>query len=357
MHIPTEAIGSIPRPAYLIEAYSKFHNREISAVELDTLAKQATIETIHKLEAIGCEIITDGEQRKFNSFAGYCLHCAENISPDGIRIDFSDGHYRTLPTLNAGPFRYQYTADQFLAFAQANSKALVKQAVISPSLISLIYPIQGLPDYSRTQFIQDLLQQHTAEIRKCLDLSAHKVQIDFTEARLSLKLDPSGELLQNMVDLINSALSAFTDEERHRIGIHTCPGSDNDASHSADVDYKYLLPTLFTINVGNFYIAMAGEKDPISALRLIQSCLRPGIRVFIGVIDPISPEIESPELVCERVLQAAKYIPVDQLGICDDCGFAPFADDVSTSREVVFSKIKSRLIGVRLAEEKLAELG
>ncbi len=222
--------------------------------------------------------------------------------------------------------------------------------------MSLLYPANGLEGYSRTQFTRDVLEQHTREIQRCLNLGAEKVQIDFTEARLSLKIDPSGELLQNMVDLINSVLDTFTDEERSRIGVHTCPGSDLDSAHSADIDYKYLLPKLFTIRAGNFYIAMAGEADPTSALRLIRTCLRPGLRVYIGVINPVDPEIETPELVCERVLEAAKYIPLLQLGICDDCGFSPFADDESTSREVAFSKIKSRILGGKLAEVKLAEL-
>ncbi|MDF2181864.1 hypothetical protein [Neptuniibacter sp. CAU 1671] len=356
IRLPSENIGSIPRPKYLIEAYNAFNAGNLSAAQLDELAKQASRETIKSLEDLGAEIVTDGEQQKFNSFAGYCTHCAPNIAPDGLRIDFSDGHFRHLPRLTSGPFKYQYTADQFLEYTLQHTASKVKQAVISPSLVSLLYPANGLEGYSRMQFTRDVLEQHTREIQRCLNLGADKVQIDFTEARLSLKIDPSGELLQNMVDLINSVLDTFTDEERSRIGVHTCPGSDLDSAHSADIDYKYLLPKLFTIRAGNFYIAMAGEADPTPALRLIRTCLRPGLRVYIGVINPVDPEIETPELVCERVLEAAKYIPLLQLGICDDCGFSPFADDESTSREVAFGKIKSRILGGKLAEVKLAEL-
>src|SRR6516164_399181 len=79
-----------------------------------------------------------------------------------------------------------------------------------------------------------------------------KVQIDFTEARLSIKLDPSGGLLRQFIDLNNQVLSRFTPEERRRIGIHTCPGGDQDATHSADVDYAQLMPDLFKLNAGNF---------------------------------------------------------------------------------------------------------
>jgi 5-methyltetrahydropteroyltriglutamate--homocysteine methyltransferase len=54
--------------------------------------------------------------------------------------------------------------------------------------------------------------------------------------------------------------------------------------------------------------------------------------------------------VRDRVLEASKYIPMDQLGTTDDCGFAPFSDDTSTSRETAFAKIRARILGTRLAE-------
>jgi len=351
--IPTEHIGSIPRSFELIEAYKKFLNGEIDKQDLETLAMKATVETIRKMEKTGSPCVGDGEQRKFNGFASYCLHGATNTAPDGTEITFSDGHRRFLPRLTAGPFRYQMTADAFLAEAMNHTTLPVKQSIVSPSLLSLLYPKTPIKNYSRNQFIEDLIGEYTAELEHCLDLGAHKVQIDFTEGRLSLKLDPSGELLQGMVNLINSGLDRLSIEQRQRIGVHTCPGSDRDATHSADVDYKDLLPTLFQANVGNFYIAMASEPEPEKALSLIKTLLRPGLRVFIGVVDPIDPQVETPEQIRDRVLQAANYIPVEHLGTTDDCGFSPFVDDDSTSREIAFAKIKARVLGTRMAEKIL----
>ncbi len=353
MTIPTENIGSIPRPQKLVDAYLRFKRGQLDRASLEEIALEATRETIQRLEETGSPCVSDGEQSKFDGFASYCLHGATNLAPDGVEIVFSDGHSRFLPRLTRGPFRYQQGADRFLEISRKLAQVPVKQAVISPSVISLLYPQGGIENYSRGQFIKDILSEHAAEIERCLSLGAHKVQIDFTEGRLSLKLDPSGELLQGMVDLINQGLSGFTDVQRQRLGVHTCPGSDRDATHSADVDYKDLLPTLFRINVANFYIAMAHEKDPEKGLRIIKTLLRPGIRVFIGVIDPINPEVESPELVRDRVLQALRFIPLDQLGTCDDCGFSPFVDDVSTSREIAFEKIRARIIGTKMAEAVL----
>src|SRR4029077_10484490 len=99
---------------------------------------------------------------------------------------------------------------------------------------------------------------------------AHKVQIDFTEGRLAIKLDPSGQLLHSFIDLNNLALSRFSAEERRRIGVHTCPGGDRDSTHSAEIDYAELLPSLFELRAGNFYVALAGEQDRPRVLRIIR---------------------------------------------------------------------------------------
>jgi len=152
--------------------------------------------------------------------------------------------------------------------------------VISPSALSLMYPEQGIPGYSREAFIDDLLREHETEVRACLEKGAHKVQIDFTEGRLAIKLDPSGHLLNSFIDLNNLALSRFSAAERRRIGVHTCPGGDRDSTHSSDVDYAELLPSLFELRAGNFYIALAGEPDPARVLKIIAEHIKPDQRIF-----------------------------------------------------------------------------
>jgi methionine synthase II (cobalamin-independent) len=112
------------------------------------------------------------------------------------------------------------------------------------------------------------------------------VQIDFTEGWLATKIDPSGHLLNRFIELNNLALSRFPEGDRE--------------------------------------------------------CIR--------VIATIDPRIETPEEVCDRVLEAAKYISLDQLGTTDDCGFSPFSDDTSTTRDTAFRKIEARVRGTALAE-------
>ena len=83
-----------------------------------------------------------------------------------------------------------------------------------------MYPADRIADYCREEFIDDLLREHETEVRRCLEKGAHKVPIDFTEGRLAIKLDPSGNILHSFIDLNNLALSRFSPEERKRIGVH-----------------------------------------------------------------------------------------------------------------------------------------
>ncbi len=308
MIIPTEPIGSIPRPPALIAAIAE--GGDFEDPKLDLLYDEAIRDTIAQFEATGSPIVTDGEQRKYHNFWTYAVHGLHNTAPDGFKIPFSAGHVRRMPRLTAGPFCYKVYADRYLDAARDYAHVPLKQAVIAPSALSLMYPAEDIPGYSRQEFIDDLLNEHEKEIRQCFAKGACKVQIDFTEGRLAVKLDPTANLLNSFIGLNNLALSRFSLEDRQRIGVHTCPGGDIDSTHSADVDYAELLPSLFELRAGSFYIGL-------------------------------------------RVLEAARFIPLEQLGTTDDCGFSPFSDDTSTTRATAFAKIRARVEGTHLAERVL----
>jgi 5-methyltetrahydropteroyltriglutamate--homocysteine methyltransferase len=325
---------------------------EIGDTELARAVDQAVRDTIQRLEQTGSPVVTDGEQSR-PSFATYPLAGLQELAPDGVIIPFADGHQRQLPVLTGGPFRYRVHAVAQLRAALRHATAPVKQAVIAPSALSLLYPAGGLPGYGREAFLADLLDEAEADIRGALDAGAHVVQLDFTEGRLSLKLDPSGAVLDDFIALDNQLLERFTEAERSRIGVHTCPGGDYDSTHSLDVDYAGLLPKLFQLQAGNFYVQLASEADPDRVLSIIAEHLPASARIFVGVTDPIDPRVETPGQVRDRTLAAARQLPADRLGTCDDCGFSPFADDTSTPRETAFAKISARVEGTALAAQAL----
>jgi 5-methyltetrahydropteroyltriglutamate--homocysteine methyltransferase len=163
MPIPTEPIGSIPRPPELISAIQESAS---DGAELEALYADAVRDTIARFEATGSPVITDGEQRK-PSFATYPIDGLE-LAPDGVVIPFADGHTRQLPRLTRGPFRYQTYADGYLAAARDIATRPVKQAVISASALSLLYPEDGIDGDPRDAFLADLLGEVETDIRRSL---------------------------------------------------------------------------------------------------------------------------------------------------------------------------------------------
>jgi methionine synthase II (cobalamin-independent) len=378
MSIPTELVGSLPRPMKLQEAYADHDEGKITWEQLVAEQDAAAEDSIRRLEQTGEPIVTDGEQRE-SSFATYPLThtlagtgLGDNLAGDGqFFAIFDDGHHRQLPRLTGGPFRYQTYASEFVKKNKAIATHPVKQAVIAPSMLMLLYPLdEGLPGYSREQFLSDLVDECERDIRQCFQAGAVRVSIDFTEGRLANKNDARNpwtgrNMLEDFIELNNRVLNRFSAAERKNIGIHTCPGGDCDSVHSKEVPYELLLSHMFDMNAGYFLIQCKSEDDRENVYRLCGQYSRedadgvPQV-CFMGVINPLTPEIETPDEVKQELLTAAKYIPVERLGATDDCGFSPFSRDVKPkhgspdfARDVAMKKIAARLEGARLASAEL----
>jgi len=376
--IPTEPVGSLPRPATLQAAYADYDAGNIKFNDLEAVQDKAVRDSIERMEATGSPIVSDGEQR-ISSFATYPLTdtlagtgLADHLGPGGQYFAiFADGHYRQLPKLVGGPFRYKTYAGDLLAKSITYATKPMKQAVIAPSMLALLYPLQEeVPGYSRDEFEADLVDECEKDVRKAFTAGAARVSIDFTEGRLATRADPRNPwtgagMLPHFIELNNRVLDRFTAEERVNIGIHTCPGGDRDSVHSADVPYSDLLPSMFQMNAGYFLIQLASERDKDPVYEMVGKHSRDDANgvpqtCYVGVISPVMPRPESAQEVCDQLVRAANFIPKERLGSTDDCGFSPFSIDEKPShgspdyaRDVAFQKITARVEGTRMAAEKL----
>src|SRR3954467_6815901 len=159
MPIPTELVGSLPRPMKLQEAFQAYDDGKIDFAALQAEQDKAAEDSIRRLEQTGETYVTDGEQRE-SSFATYPITdtlagtgLADNLTGDGqFFAIFDDGHHRQLPRLTGGPFRYKTFASEFVEKNQAIASKPVKQAVIAPSMLMLLYPLESeIEGYSREQ--------------------------------------------------------------------------------------------------------------------------------------------------------------------------------------------------------------
>jgi len=377
--IPTEPVGSLPRPSWLQQAYAQYDAGKITREQLETEQDRAVKDSIEHQEQTGTPIISDGEQR-WSSFATYAITdtlagtgLADHLAGDGGQYFaiFADGHNRQLPRLTGGPFRYKTYAADTLKKSIGMAHKPMKQAVIAPSMLALLYPLDSeIPGYSREQFEEDLVNECEKDIRQAFAAGAARVSVDFTEGRLATRADPRNPwtgrgMLPHFIELNNRVMDRFSAQERSRIGLHTCPGGDRDSVHSADVPYSDLLPSMFGINAGYFLIQLASERDKDRVYQLIGENLRSdadGVTqmAYVGVINPLNPRVESAEEVRDALVRAASFIPKEQLGATDDCGFSPFSIDEKPNhgspdfaRETAWQKITNRVEGTKLAAEKL----
>lgn len=376
--IPTEPVGSIPRPLKLQQAYAAYDAKKITKAQLEAEQDAAVADTIKRFEETGSPIITDGEQR-VSSFATYPIAdtlagagLAQNLAPGGQYFAiFADGHNRQLPKITGGPFHYNFYAGELVKKAVKMTSKPLHQAVIAPSMMYLLYPLDGdLPGYPRKKFEEDIVNESEKDIRSCFAAGATHVVMDFTEGRLAPRNDPRNpwttrDLLPFFIELDNRVLDRFSAKERKNIGIHVCPGGDVNSVHSADVPYEELLKHLFKLNAGYFQMEMAGERDRESAYKLVGKHLRDGDNgtpqmAYIGCIVTQSPRAESAQEVCDQLVAAAKYIDKQRLGSTDDCGFSPFSIDAKPNhgspdyaRDIAFQKIANRVTGTKMAAERL----
>ena len=379
--IPTEPVGSLPRPAKLQATYAAYDAGKIAFADLEAEQDAAAQDSITRFEATGSPIISDGEQR-ISSFATYPITdtlagtgLAANLAGGGQYFAiFADGHHRQFPRLTGGPFRYKTFASDLLKKSIKYANKPMKQAVIAPSMLVLLYPLtEELPDYSRAQFEEDLCNETEKDIRQAFAAGAARVSVDFTEGRLATRADPRNPwtgagMLPHFIELNNRVINRFTAEERARIGVHTCPGGDRDSVHSADVPYNNLLPSMFQINAGYFLIQLASERDKDPVYESIGKYSREDANgvaqiCYVGVINPGNPRVESAQEVCNALVRAANFIPKERLGSTDDCGFSPFSIDEKPNhgspdyaRDVAFQKITNRVLGTKMAAEKLGLL-
>src|ERR1700735_1409518 len=190
--IPTEPVGSLPRPSRLQEAYGRYDAGEIARDQLEAEEDRAGRDPIGGAEEPGEPIISDGEQR-WSSFAPYAITdtlagtgLADHLAGSGGQYFaiFADGHNRQLPRLTSGPFRYKTYAADTLKKSIAMAHTPMKQAVIAPSMLALLYPLdEEIPGYTREQFEADLIDECEKDIRQAFAAGAARGSGGFTEGR------------------------------------------------------------------------------------------------------------------------------------------------------------------------------
>jgi hypothetical protein len=172
----------------------------------------------------------------------------------------------------------------------------MKQAVIAPSMLALLYPLTDpVEGYTREEFEAALVDECEKDIRQAFAAGAVRVSVDFTEGRLATREDPRNPwtgagLLPHFIELINDVMARFSAEERKQ---HRHPHLSRRRPRLralGDVPYNNLLGTMFDINAGYFLIQLASERDRDPVYETIGKNLRSDAEgvtqmAYLGVIN------------------------------------------------------------------------
>ena len=349
-----DQVGSLLRPQRLIEARASHEAGKLSADELRHVEDASIREVVRQQEACGFKVVVDGEYRRENWWIDFirglsgieiregqasqafvapktsdcgCDHDHGNASDD------ADEGWKYVPknVLTTGKLGLPHSvnADDF-KFLQSTSSRVAKITLPSPTRLHFhggrdAVSREAYPDIE--EFFADVVQIYRREIAALEDAGCRYIQIDdplmtyFISDRLRAEIVASGEdpdvRLRRYVELTNACIAQRRPETA--IGIHVCRGNSR-SGWIAEGGYQRIAEdVLGGLQVDHFLLeyddARSGDFEPLKAVPR-------GVKVVLGLVTTKFPRLEAADDLVRRIDEASKYIPLDDLAISPQCGFA-----------------------------------
>lgn len=363
---PVTTVGSWPRSPALQRALAQKQRGQLAAEEFDRIADAAVLEALRAQEAAGCDIVTDGEQRRDNFYS----FVAEKL--DGVRlmslaemldvVEDKEGFRRILDTLDVPAFsisnptcvgrirrRQPLAADEY-AFLRRHTDRPIKVPLPGPYILTRAMWVKEVTRavYDTKEALGDdvvrVLREEAFALR---DAGVDFIQFDepvlteivFTQgqtrtfmcAALAARKDPAEEL-EFAVDLINRVVDGL---DGVRTGVHVCRGNwSRNEETLLRGSYRPLVPYLERMQVRQLVLEYATPRagDLVAV---------PGKELGLGVVNPRTAEVEPPDAIVARVREALLHVPADRIFLNPDCGFGTFASRPMNAPEIARAKLDS----------------
>jgi 5-methyltetrahydropteroyltriglutamate--homocysteine methyltransferase len=363
---PVTSVGSWPRPPEVREASRQVFRGRIDRQRFDSIADGAIIELLRLQEAIGCDIVTDGELRRdnFYSFVANKLDGVQLMTLAGMLdvVDDKAGFERLLQTLDVPAYsisspicvgriaRREPLAVNDLRFTRAHTNRPIKVTLPGPYLLTraMYVPELSRQCYGRKEDLaEDVVTILREELAALSDDGVDFVQFDepvlteltfatgrtrtFMCAALAARNDPAEEL-EFAISLINRVVDGF---ESIRTGVHVCRGNwSRDESTLLKGSYRPLAPYLERLNVQQLVLEYATERaGDVMAFRAKE--------LGLGVVNPRTETVESIETIVDRVEEALLLYPPDRIFLNPDCGFGTFSGRAVNDSATAAAKLRA----------------
>jgi len=352
-------VGSLLRTAPLKDARAKRARGEIGAAELTAVEDREIAAIIKRQEEVGLKSVTDGEFRRafwnydfLGALDGVEAYLGErkikfqgpNPKPMMLRVTGKLGTFSGHPML------------EHFRFVQAHSKAAAKMTIPSPSSLHFRYGRDAVPQAiypSMDEFYRDLGQTYRKAVRAFADAGCRYLQLDEVNfaylcdpalrAQVASRGDDPQQLPLIYAGMINAAMSDIPPDMT--ICMHLCRGNFQSTFVAAG-GYEPVAELLFnTVNVHGYFMEYDSDRaGGFEPLRFVPK----GKTMVLGLVTSKSGRLEPRDEIRCRIDQAAKFIPLDQLCLSPQCGFASTEEGNILGQDEQWAKL--RMI-VEIAEE------
>ena len=349
-----DQVGSLLRPAHLIEAREKRRKRLIDDAELRRIEDDAIREVVALQESAGLQSISDGEFRRQNYIVDFFRKA---LGSGGLTAEQGDFFHRndrgeTIPVEKLvihKPLRWTgpIFAEHF-AFVKSITTRTPKMTVPSPIVLHFMGGSDAIlreAYASLDRFWADLIEVYRAEFAALHAAGCTYLQVDetslvkFGDPEIRATIERRGEdwrkLVERYVEVINAVLASAP--PGMSVGIHVCRGNRR-GFWQADTGYEFMADQLFRRLQAQFYFLEfdSPRAGPLDALQLMPE----GKTVVLGLVTTKSPELEDPQALRKRLQEASAHVPMENLCLSPQCGFSGNVGNTVMTAEEQFAKLR-----------------
>lgn len=332
-----ENIGSFLRPPQLLQARANYANGKLKLEELRSAEDRAILETLEGQRKAGMPIFTDGELRR-GSWLTDMADAVDGFVADKVILDWKGPgggpEGSTAQAVGAKLRKVRKMTEHEVPFLKKNAPGPFKVTLPSPANFMVSSYKRGVSDRfypSHAELLHDLVEIVRDEIQWLVGEGVKYIQLDAPfyshyldpKQRAQMKAsghDPDAEFEKSIAG-DNAAIKDFK-RDGITFGIHVCRGNSR-SRWFTEGGYDAIAEKLFGMLDADVFLLeydteRAGGFEP---LRLVPR----GKTVVLGLVTTKQPQLESQDNLRRRIDEAARYVPLENLALSTQCGFASVA--------------------------------
>jgi 5-methyltetrahydropteroyltriglutamate--homocysteine methyltransferase len=327
----SEVVGSLLRPTYLLEARKQLESGNLTAAAFKAIEDRAVNEALALQEAVGLDVITDGEMRRYN-FYGHFVEAMDGFDKFGGRvIPFHDEHGDKL--IHKGPvvaerlkWRRNMCAEEWV-YLRARTAHPAKVTLPNIMMTAAYYDADKSKSAyaTRDAYLADVVDIMRREVDELIRLGCTYIQIDapnytgFLDTKMRERYRRSGEdpdaLLAHSIEIDNAIIDGHPGVT---FALHICRGNNQSMFYTSG-DYK---PIAHVFSRSHFHRFLLEYDDERSGGFEVLQHVPDDRSVVLGLITTKKPQLEAPDELRQRIAEATRYIPLERLALSPQCGFA-----------------------------------